>query len=176
MEDVLEEEALTSGDSAFAPMVALEMDTAMFNSHWELCDMITEYLSDMIGQGHSDPARYSNFVSAAANELIELAFRSALIPGTCTFGLYRSSGSNRITIAFSCDNALSQAYIGSNSWPPNELRRFVDGGFNSLVSGMNPTVSVTNLAKMFRARIRIEPDGASGIRFIADFPSAEGFH
>jgi hypothetical protein len=176
MEGVLEEEDLTSDDSAFAPMLALEMDAAVFNSHWKLCDVITEYLSDIIGQGHSDPARYSNFVSVAANELIELAFRSALIPGTCTFSLHRNSNYNRMIIAFDCDDALREAYSGSNSWSSNEPRRLVDGGSSSPVSPMDPTDLVTNLAKIFRADILIERDGASGIRFVADFSSAEGFH
>jgi hypothetical protein len=176
MEGVLEEEALTSDDSAFAPMVALEMDTAVFNSHWKLCDVITEYLSDIVGQGHSDPARYSNFVSVAANELIELAFRSALIPGTCNFSVFRNSKCNRIIIAFPCDDALREAYTGSKSWSSNEPRRLVDGGFNSLASPIDPTDLVTNLAKIFGAHIQIERDGTSGIRFVADFSPAEGFH
>ncbi|MGO4567569.1 hypothetical protein AB4Z52_21470 [Rhizobium sp. 2YAF20] len=172
----MEEEALTSDDSAFAPMVALEMDAAVFNSDWKLCDVITEYLSDIVGQGHSDPARYSNFVSVAANELIELAFRSALIPGSCNFSVFRNSKCNRMIIAFPCDDALREAYAGSKSWSSNEPRRLVDGGFNSLTSPIDLTDLVTNLATIFGAHIQIEGDGASGIRFVADFSPAEGFH
>ena len=88
-------------------MVSLELNVATFKSQWQFCDRITEYLSDILGQGHSDPARYSNFLSVAANELIELAFRSTREPGRISFSLYRGATSNRLRIAFAREDRES---------------------------------------------------------------------
>ncbi|WHO75157.1 hypothetical protein [Rhizobium sp. BT03] len=162
----MEEEASGFDDHALAPMVSLELNVAMFKSQWQFCDRITEYLADILGQGHSDPARYSNFLSVAANELIELAFRSTDEPGRISFSLYRSATSNRLRIAFAREDRES---TGRRSGERQSL--------SSAGSELKPdgAILLSDLATIFRAAIRIEKNGAQGIQIIADFPSAEDF-
>jgi hypothetical protein len=171
MEAVLEKEASRFDDPALAPMASLELDVAMFKSRWQFCDRITEYLSDILGQGHSDPARYSNFLSVAANELIELAFRSTGEPGRISFSLYRSATFNRLRIAFACEEAFGREHAGARS----SARQPVADAGSDLVMKSDGTILLRDLATLFRAAIRIEKDGAQGIQIIADFPSAEDF-
>lgn len=166
----MEEEASGFDDHAFAPMVSLEMNIAMFKSQWQFCDRITEYLSDILGQGHSDPARYSNFLSVAANELIELAFRSTGEPGRINFSLYRSATSNRLRIAFPCEETFDRKHTSASS-----SERQPVPGTGSLVMKSDGTVLLRDLATIFRAAIRIEKDGVQGMEIIADFPSSEEF-
>jgi hypothetical protein len=170
----LEEAAFSFDDHAFAPMVSLEMNVAMFKSQWQICDRITEYLSDILGQGHSDPARYSNFVSVAANELIELAFRSADERGRISFRLYRSEASSRLRIAFPCEQELGGKR--TTSARSGETRSVGDVGPGNLATESDAPLLLRNLATMFRAAIQIEQDAEHGIQIVADFPSAEDFH
>ncbi|MBB4289735.1 hypothetical protein GGE16_001775 [Rhizobium leguminosarum] len=156
----MEEEASGFDDHAFVPMVSLEMNLAMFKSRWQLCDGITEYLSEILGQSHSDPARYSNFLSVAANELVELAFRSTRAPGRIRFGLYRSATFNRLRIAFPREDAFDRQPVAGSA---------------DLVTKSEETVLLRDLATIFRAAIRIEEDDVHGMQIIADFPSREDF-
>ncbi|MBX5157972.1 hypothetical protein HJB89_12695 [Rhizobium sp. NZLR8] len=167
----MEEEASGFDDPALAPMVSLELNVAMFKSKWQFCDRITEYLSDILGQGHSDPARYSNFLSVAANELIELAFRSTGEPGRISFRLYRGATFNRLRIAFACEEASGREQAGARLGE----RQSLPGAGADLVMKSDGTILLRDLATLFRAAIRIEKDGAHGIQIIADFPSAEDF-
>ncbi|WP_432279933.1 hypothetical protein [Rhizobium leguminosarum] len=166
MEAVLEEQASGFDDHPLAPMVSLELNVATFKSQWQFCDRITEYLSDILGQGHSDPARYSNFLSVAANELVELAFRSTGEPGRISFSLYRGATSNRLRIAFAREDRES------NGVRPSERQPLPGAGSDLKADG---TIMLQDLATIFRAAIRIEQDGADGMQIIADFPSAEDF-
>ncbi|MBX4997288.1 hypothetical protein [Rhizobium lentis] len=168
----MEEEASRFDDDAFSPMVSLEMNVAMFKSQWQFCDEITEYFSDILGQGHSDPARYSNFLSVAANELIELAFRATDGRGKISFSLHRNATFNRLKIAFPRAEELSRQRTKprSGDTPPA-----LDGGSGELVTKSHGTDLLDNLTTIFGAAIRIEEDGADGIEIVADFPSAEDF-
>ncbi|MBY5363880.1 hypothetical protein HFO97_28860 [Rhizobium leguminosarum] len=162
----MEEEASGFDDHALAPMVSLELNVATFKSQWQFCDRITEYLSDILGQGHSDPARYSNFFSVAANELVELAFRSTGEPGRISFSLYRGATFNRLRIAFAREDRESTSMKSSE-------RQSLPGAGSDLKSG--GTILLRDLATIFRAAIRIEQDGARRLQIIADFPSVEDF-
>lgn len=161
-------EEATSGfdDHIFSPMVSLEMNVATFKSQWQICDRMTEYLSDILGQGHSDPARYSNFLSIATNELIELAFRSTGEPGRISFSLYRSATFNRLRIAFRREEAFGSEQTDERSSERQPV---------ALITKSDAAVLLRDLATIFRAAIRIEKDGPHGIQIIADFPSAEDF-
>ncbi|ANK86301.1 MULTISPECIES: hypothetical protein [unclassified Rhizobium] len=167
----MEEEASRFDDHAFAPMVSLEMNVAMFKSQWQFCDEITEYLSDILGQGHSDPARYSNFLSVAANELVELAFRATNERGKIHFSLSRNATFNRLRIAFPCDEEFRRKHIKVGS---SEIEHGLDNGSGHLVTKPDEAL-LSNLATILGAAIRIERDGEDGIEIIADFPSAEDF-
>ncbi|WP_374992011.1 hypothetical protein [Rhizobium sp. Pop5] len=173
MEGVLEEKAFNVDDHAFAPMVSMEMNVGMFKSQWQFCDRITEYLSDILGQSHSDPARYSNFLSVATNELIELAFRSTGEPGRICFDLYRSATFNRLRITFPCEEGSDREH------PPaslSERRPVPDAARTGYpVMQSDGAVLLRELAAIFRAAIRIEKDGTQGIEIIADFPASEDF-
>lgn len=164
----MKEEASNFDDHVFAPMVSMEMNIGMFKSQWQFCDRITEYLSDILGQGHSDPARYSNFLSVATNELIELAFRSTDEPGRISFDLYRSATFNRLRIAFPYEEASDRERVHAGS-PERQA------GSEYPVVKSDGTVLLRDLAAIFRAAIRIEKDGTHGIQIIADFPSTEDF-
>ncbi|WP_425375460.1 hypothetical protein [Rhizobium chutanense] len=172
MEDGLEEKASGFDDHAFVPMVSLEMNLAMFKSRWQLCDGITEYLSEILGQSHSDPARYTNFLSVAANELVELAFRSTRAPGRIRFGLYRSATFNRLRIAFPCEDAFDRRPTNATA---NERPPVAIAGSADAVMKPEETVLLRDLATIFRAAIRIEEDETHGMQIIADFPSREDF-
>ncbi|WP_037078562.1 hypothetical protein [Rhizobium sp. CCGE 510] len=167
----MEEQTSCFDDHALAPMISLELNVAMFKSQWQFCDRITEYLSEILGQGHSDPARYSNFLSVAANELIEIAFRSTDEPGRISFSLYRSATFNRLRIAFACEEAFGWQSTSARS----SERQSLLGAGSDLVLKSDGTILLRNLATLFRAAIRIEKNGAQGIQIIADFPSAEDF-
>ena len=171
MEGVLKEEASNFDDHAFAPMVSMEMNVGMFKSQWQFCDRITEYLSDILGQGHSDPARYSNFLSVATNELVELAFRSTGEPGRISFDLYRSATFNRLRIAFPCEEGSDREHARARS----SERQPILGAASGYPVESDGTVPLANVAAIFRAAIRIEKDGTRGIQIIADFPSTEDF-
>ncbi|ARO24648.1 hypothetical protein TAL182_CH02901 [Rhizobium sp. TAL182] len=153
-------------------MVSLEMNVAVFKSQWQFCDEITEYLSDILGQGHSDPARYSNFLSVAANELIEFAFRATDRRGRISFSLYRSATFNRLRIAFPYEEEIGRKHAKPRS--SGKIQPF-DSGSGHLVAKSDRTALLDNLAAIFGAVIRVEKDDADGIEIIADFPSAEDF-
>lgn len=167
----MEEEAYRFDDHAFVPMVSLEMNVAVFKSQWQFCDEITEYLSDILGQGHSDPARYANFLSVAANELIELAFRATNGRGTISFSLARSATYNRLRIAFPCDEEFRRKHVKAGS---GKIQPGRNGGPDHAVTKSDEAL-LNNLATIFGAAIHIEKDGADRIGIIADFPSAEDF-
>ncbi|ULR45543.1 hypothetical protein [Rhizobium sp. K102] len=167
----MEEEASRFDDHAFVPMVSLEMNVAVFKSQWQFCDEITEYLSDILGQGHSDPARYANFLSVAANELIELAFRATNGRGTISFSLARSATYNRLRIAFPCDEEFRRKHVRAGS---GKIHPSPDGRPDHPVTKSDEAL-LNNLAAIFGAAIHIEKDGADRIGIIADFPSAEDF-
>lgn len=54
--------AVAKSESSYGPMATLELDAALLQSQWELCDKVADYLSHIVGQLHGDPARYSNFL------------------------------------------------------------------------------------------------------------------
>ncbi|MBY3259363.1 hypothetical protein E0I74_31275 [Rhizobium laguerreae] len=168
----MEQEAASFDDHAFAPMVSLELNVAMFKSRWQFCDKITEYLSDILGQGHSDPARYSNFLSVATNELIELAFRSTSELGRISFSLYRNATFNRLRITFPCEEVSSREHTNARA---SEHQPVSGAGSGYVVMKSDGTVLLSDLAAIFRATIRIEKDGRQGIQIIADFSSTEDF-
>ncbi|MGZ2486396.1 hypothetical protein ACVITL_004981 [Rhizobium pisi] len=169
----MEEEPSNFDDHAFAPMISMEMNVGMFKSQWQFCDRITEYLSDILGQGHSDPARYSNFLSVATNELVEFAFRSTGELGRISFDLYRSATFNRLRIAFPCEEASDrEQHARARS---GQRQPIPDAGSGYPVVKSDGTVPLRDLAAIFRATIRIEKDGTRGTQIIADFPSTEDF-
>ncbi|NNU64687.1 hypothetical protein G9X67_05200 [Rhizobium sp. WYCCWR 11152] len=168
----MEQEAASFDDHAFAPMVSLELDVAMFKSRWQFCDGITEYLSDILGQGHSDPARYSNFLSVATNEFIELAFRSTSELGRIRFSLYRNATFNRLRIAFPCEEAFGRKHMDARA---SEHQPVPGAGSGFVVTKSDGAILLRDLAAIFRATIRIEQDGEQEIQIIADFPSVEDF-
>jgi hypothetical protein len=172
MEGELEEEASRFDDPAFSPMVSLEMNVAVFKSQWQFCDEITEYFSDILGQGHSDPARYSNFLSIAANELVELAFRATDKRGRISFSLYRSATFNRLRISFPYEEEFGRKHTKPRS---SGKTQDLDSESGHLVARSDRTALLNNLATIFGAAIRIEKDDADGIEIVADFPSSEDF-
>lgn len=168
----MEEEASRFDDPAFSPMISLEMNVAAFKSQWQFCDEIAEYFSDILGQGHSDPARYSNFLSVAANELIELAFRATAKRGRISFSLYRSATFNRLRIAFPYEEEFGRKRTKPGSSGKTQA---LDSGSGHLVAKSGRTALFNNLAAIFGATIRVEKDDVDGIEIVADFPSAEDF-
>ncbi|WP_064711656.1 hypothetical protein [Rhizobium bangladeshense] len=166
----MEETASRFDDQAFSPMVSLEMNVAVFKSHWQYCDEITEYLSDILGQGHSDPARYSNFLSVASNELIELASRATDKQGTISFSLYRSARFNRLRIAFPCEEEFGRKHTKPSTGEAQPV--LVSGSGAARSDG---TALLKSLKTIFGAAIRVEKGGADGIEIVADFPSDEDF-
>ena len=169
----MEEIATGIDRHAFTLMLSLEMDVALVKSEWRFCDRITEYLSDILGQGHSDPARYSNFLSVAANELVELAFRCSGQSGLMSFSLHRNATTNRLTIELphrdiSGGRHTNLSLIGSRT-------PLVDEARDAKAFTTDTTELLGDLATIFRSAIRIETDGAQSTKIVADFPLAEDF-
>jgi hypothetical protein len=98
----LDPQSAAAIEATFKPMVTLDIDTAMFSAQWQLCDMMTEYFSTLAGQFHADPSRYANLLSAAINELVELAYRLGPTDGTAklSFRLERNNSSTRMKTVF----------------------------------------------------------------------------
>ena len=94
--------AVAKSESSYGPMATLELDAALLQSQWELCDKVADYLSHIVGQLHGDPARYSNFLSVTVNELVELAFKTSAVTGPVKFELYREVGLVRVKLSFHC--------------------------------------------------------------------------
>jgi len=172
-EDVLEEIASSIDHHPFALMLSLEMDVALVKSEWRFCDRITEYLSDILGQGQSDPARYSNFLSVAANELVELAFRWSGQSGLMSFSLHRNATTNRLTIELPYQDMSGGRHTETRliEARPDLV---VEAG-EGKVSTASTTALLEDLATIFRTAIRIETDGVRSTKIVADFPLAEDF-
>lgn len=168
------EEIATSIDRhAFTLMLSLEMDVALVKSEWRSCDRITEYLSEILGQGHSDPARYSNYLSVVANELVELAFRWSGQSGLMSFSLHRNATTNRLTIELPYRDISGGRHISASLTAPRSPLADEAGDGKALTA--DPTALLGNLATTFRSAIRIETDGAQSTKIVADFPLAEDF-
>lgn len=175
-EGVLEEIATSIDRHAFTLMLSLEMDVALVKSEWRFCDRITEYLSDILGQGHTDPARYSNFLSVAANELVELAFRWSGQSGLMSFSLHRNATTNRLTIELPYQDLSGGRHKSASLI---ELRPPLADEAGEAGDGKAFTADTTallgDLATIFRSAIRIETDGVESTKIVADFPLAEDF-
>lgn len=172
-EGVLEEIATSIDHRAFTLMLSLEMDVALVKSEWRFCDRITEYLSDILGQGHSDPARYSNFLSVAANELVELAFRWSGQSGLMSFSLHRNATTNRLTIELPYQDLSGGRHTSASLI---ELRPPLAGeAGDGKAFTADTTALLGDLATIFRSTIRIETDGVQSTKIVADFPLAEDF-
>lgn len=169
----MEETATSIDRHAFTLMLSLEMDVALMKSEWRFCDRITEYLSDILGQGHSDPARYSNYLSVAANELVELAFRWSGQSGLMSFSLHRNATTNRLTIELPYEDISGGRHISANLIEPRPSLANEAGDGKAFTA--DPRALLGDLATTFRSAIRIETDDAQSTKIVADFPLAEDF-
>lgn len=107
-----------SKPGAFQDMASLVLDVGLFTSEFGLCGAIAEYLADLVAQSHEDPARYANFSSLLINEMIELAFRSAMPTGRIDFNLFKNDACVRACISFGYHRNDQAEWHGFGTPPP----------------------------------------------------------
>lgn len=146
---------ISAKPGALQNMAALALDVGLFTSEFRLCDTIAEYLADLLAQSHEDPARYANFSSLLINEIIELAFRSAIPVGRIDFNLLRNEALVRASVAFS--------YDGNNRVAWSSFDR------SAASSGQHPAHDLIMLAQAIGVSLDIEIDGDDRVTLIADF-------
>ncbi|MBB6166178.1 MULTISPECIES: hypothetical protein [Rhizobium] len=146
---------ISAKPGALKNMAALALDVGLFISEFRLCDTIAEYLADLLAQSHEDPARCANFSSLLINEIIELAFRSAIPVGRIDFNLLRNEALVRASVAFSYDRNNRAAW--------SSFDRSADS------SGQHPAHHLMMLAQAIGVSLDIEIDGDDRVTLIADF-------
>lgn len=112
-----------AADTAFKPLIDVEMAMATFTDDWLHCDQLSNYVARMVGHNLNDPVRYSNFLSAALNEILELSFRSGSAgrSGNASRSgkagdkfrcqVYRNDNAQRIEVSFPCDLEQQGRYL-----------------------------------------------------------------
>jgi hypothetical protein len=95
----LGQEGAAPGQSAFDPLMSLDMDIAAFASTWANCDRISSYVAGMISHNRTDSLLFANLFSSAFNELLETAFRAHGASGRFTCQVLRSGELDRVRLS-----------------------------------------------------------------------------
>lgn len=176
-EPILELPSAAAIEATFKPMVTLDINTAMFSAHWQLCDMMTEYFSTLAGQFHDDPTRYANLLSAAMNELIELAYRLGPTDGTAklSFRLERNNSSTRLKTVFLRADApgdIRLDFVTEETGTP-ALPQTSAAGQEALRP--DPFSALRQLSTVARFHVDVKHDAKGLISLSVDFPMTEDF-
>lgn len=142
--------------SRYGPIATLELETGLLKSKWELCDRVAEYLSGIVGQIHGDSARYANYLSVTANELVELAYNSARA-GAVKFELFLDAGLVRLKINFAC-SADTRAAICRGVAGQGE--GWTQGGSSEVVNKVSRLVKFAEVCQVQLSATE-QPDGVA---------------
>lgn len=157
-------------NAAFHPLLQFEMEMEAFLSNWRHCDQLSSFVARMISHNRADPARHSNFLSSALNELLEMSFRSGLPDGQLGCTVYRHGPTERVKLTFPCPSAQWQFYREAVSRTQNGsgYARYLD----SILTDLAPSreVILLDLAINFDAEIRLEEQAAPSITLVVDLP------
>lgn len=97
-------------DTAFEPLLELEMEMATLVADWAHCDQCAAYVARMVSHDRHDPIRHANLLSAALNELFEMSFHTRESGGALTFRVYRNASIERIELTFPCSAEQRNSY------------------------------------------------------------------
>lgn len=153
---------LSSKPLKFQNMMALSLDVSFFTSEFRLCDVIAEYLANIVAQSHEDPARYANFSSQLINEIVEVAFSSAREISKVDFQLTRNGLCIRFSAGFLYEKHSSMTW--ATLWEP------------AAVSPPHPAHDLIALAQAIEVDLHAEADGDERVVLIADFYAREAVH
>lgn len=146
----------------FQDMMALSLDVSFFTSEFHLCDVIAEYLADIVAQSHEDPARYANFSSQLINEIVEVAFSSARAMSKVDFKLVKNGLCIRFSVGF--------LYEKDSSMPWATLCE------PAAASPRHPVHDLIALAQAIEVDIHAEADADDRVLLVADFHAREAVH
>lgn len=169
----MEPQSAAAIEATFKPMVTLDIDTAMFSTQWPLCDMMTEYFSTLAGQSHDDPTRYTNLLSAAINELLELAYRLGPTDGTAklSFRLERNNSLTRLKTVFLRADApgdIRPDFLTEETGTP--VGTWAAEGE---ASRPNPFSALRQLSTVARFDVDMKHDVKGLVSMTLDFPTTE---
>jgi len=157
---------VAKSESSYGPMATLELDAALLQSQWDLCDKVADYLSHIVGQLHDDPARYSNFLSVTVNELVELAFKTSAVTGPVKFELYREIGLVRVKMSFHCTgDARAAICVGLDGTAQNSAR---PQDFGRVI--INDVSRLSGFADVCQVQLAAAEEAPDRIALTAGFP------
>ncbi len=145
----------------FQDMMALSLDVGFFTSDFRLCDVIAEYLANIVAQSHEDPARYANFSSQLINEIVDVAFSSASAMSKVDFKLVKNGLCIRFIVGFLYEK-------DSMTWAT--LRE------PATVPPSHPAHDLIALAQAIEVDLHAEADGDDRVVLVADFHAREAVH
>lgn len=153
---------LSPNQATFQEMITLSLDVGFFTSQFRLCDVIAEYLANIVAQSHEDPARYANFSSLLINEIVEVAFGSARTMSKVDFNLLKNDACVRICVGFMHDKGSHMTWAT------------LDGPV--ALSPQHPAHDLMALARAIAVDLHAEVGGDNRITLVADFLLREGVH
>lgn len=153
---------LSSKPMKFQDMMVLSLDVSFFTSEFRLCDVISEYLANIVAQSHEDPARYANFSSQLINEIVEVAFSSARAMSKVDFKLVKNGLCTRLSVGFLYERDSSM------TWPTFREP--------AAVSPPHPAHDLIALAQAIEVDLHAEADGDDRVVLVADFHAREAVH
>ena len=147
---------MTSHTANFEPLYELSLPCREFSSDWSHCDRIATYVARQISYARKDPAFYTNLLSSALNELLEIAFRVHLDEGMIACLISRAGGVDRIALSIPCDEAMKDFYrLSVDAATGTDAADRYDA---ALLSGPSPApeIGLLELAIDYRAHLQIE--------------------
>jgi hypothetical protein len=157
-------------ESAFAPMVQVDMEIADFRSAWPHCDYLSAYMARMVSHNRSDSVVHSTVFSSALNELLEIAFRARRSDGSFVCRVSRQGTMERVELTFPCTQEDRQLY--EEAATRSRDAEAVGTYLNSLSQDVTPSSDIVlrELAINHDAVLRIRADEGDTITLIADLP------
>ena len=156
--------------NTYQPMVEIDFPTGDFYSFWPNCDLISTYLARMISHNRSDLVRYTNLFSSAANELLEVVFRTQHSEGRFTCSVSRWGDFERVRIAFPCSQEEHRYYEEAirQAAARNTLERYVASLTGE--DGPGRDTVLLELALDYGAALHLERPDDHTVAIIVDLP------
>src|SRR3954470_15854564 len=93
-----------------APLVELTLDADAFAGDWRHCDLVANYLAQLVAHDRPDSFLYANLLSTVLNELLESVFARRQRAGAVTCTLLREGRGDRIELLIPVDAAARAFY------------------------------------------------------------------
>jgi hypothetical protein len=160
----------TPKDTAFEPLLNLEMNMAAFTKDWLHCDQCSNYVARMVSHDRRDPIRHANLLSAALNELLEMSFHSNEQQGEFIYRFYRHREMERMELTFPCSPQKRQFYheIVQELKSEQALASYLEVVANN--AAPNDQAILFGLAVNYDAEIKVKDLDTGALTFIVDLP------